>query len=96
MSRFYSRYKSAAQRLPNGNTLITESHCGRIFEVTPECEPVGEYISPYNLSKTEGLFFSDVFRGYRFPYEWVPQLDQPRERAVVPPKHSEFRISPVE
>ena len=96
MSRFYSRYKSSAQRLPNGNTLITESHCGRIFEVTPECETVWEYISPYNLSKTEGLFFSDVFRGYRFPYEWVPQLNQPRERAVVPPKHSEFRISPVE
>tara|TARA_B100000676_G_scaffold312152_1_gene384989 strand:+ start:8689 stop:10029 length:1341 start_codon:yes stop_codon:yes gene_type:complete len=96
MSRFYSRYKSAAQRLPNGNTLITESHCGRIFEVTPECETVWEYISPYNLSKTEGLFFSDVFRGYRFPYEWISQRDQPKERAVVPPKHSEFRISPVE
>ena len=95
MSRFYSRYKSAAQRLPNGNTLITESHCGRIFEVTPECETVWEYISPYNLSKTEGLFFSDVFRGYRFPYESAPQFGPPTERAVVPPKHSEFRIPPV-
>ena len=52
MSRFYSRYKSAAQRLLNGNTLITESLCGRIFEVTPEYETVWEYISPYNLSKT--------------------------------------------
>ena len=95
MSRFCSRYKSAAQRLPNGNTLITVSHCGRIFEVTPECETVREYISPYNLSKTEGLFFSDVFRGYRFPYESAPQLGPPTERAVVPPKHSEFRIPPV-
>jgi len=95
MSRFYSRYKSAAQRLPNGNTLITESHCGRIFEVPPECESVLEYISPYNLSKTEGLFFSDVFRGYRFPYESAPQLGPSTKRAVVPPKHSEFRILPV-
>ncbi len=92
MSRFYSRYKSAAQRLPNGNTLITESHCGRIFEVTSECEVVWEYISPYNLATTEGLFFSDVFRGYRYPYDWVPQLEQPTERAVVPPLHGDFRI----
>ena len=95
MSRFYSRYKSAAQRLPNGNTLITESHCGRIFEVTPECEVVWEYISPHNLSKTEGLFFSDVFRGYRYPYDWVPQLDRPDERAVIPPPHCELRIPAV-
>ena len=56
---------------------------------------VWEYISPYNLSKTEGLFFSDVFRGYRLPYELAPQLGPPTERAVVPLKHSEFRIPPV-
>ena len=48
-----------------------------------------------NLSKTEGLFFSDVFRGYRYPYDWVPQLDQPEERAVIPPPHGEFRIPAV-
>lgn len=95
LSRFYSRYKSAAQRLPNGNTLITESHCGRIFEVTVDCEIVWEYINPSDLSQREGLFFSDVFRGYRYPYDWVPQLDQPLERAVIPPANGEFRIPPV-
>ena len=95
LSKFYSRYKSAAQRLPNGNTLITESHCGRVFEVTTQCEVVWEYISPYNLAEREGLFFSDVFRAYRYPYDWVPQLEQPRERAVVPPANGEFRIAPV-
>jgi hypothetical protein len=96
MSKFYSRYKSAAQRLPNGNTLITESHCGRIFEVTRDCEIVWEYISPHNLAEREGLFFSDVFRGYRYPYDWVPQRDTPTERAVIPPAHDEFRIAPVQ
>lgn len=95
LSPFYSRYKSAAQRLPNGNTLITESHCGRVFEVTRECEIVWEYVSPHNLATTEGLFFSDVFRAYRYPYDWVPQLDAPTERAVIPPRHGEFRIPPV-
>ena len=44
---FFSAYISGAQRLPNGNTLITEGSYGRIFEVTPEKEVVWEYISPY-------------------------------------------------
>jgi len=96
LSRFYSRYKSAVQRLPNGNTLITESNCGRLFEVTPDCEIVWEYISPHDLSAREGLFFSDVFRAYRYPYDWVPRLEPPIERAVVPPAHGEFRIEPVQ
>ena len=93
--RFYSRYESAAQRLPNGNTLITESRRGRVLEVTPACEIVWEYICPYNLLDREDLFFSDIFRAYRYPYDWVPQLDPPVERAVVPPANGEFRIAPV-
>ena len=35
-----------AQRLPNGNTLITESSFGRFFEVTKEGEIVWEYVNP--------------------------------------------------
>ena len=94
-ARFYSCWESAAQRLPNGNTLVTESKCGRVFEVTPDCEIVWEHISPYNLSEDRGVFFSDVFRAYRYPYDWVPQLDAPVERAVVPPANGQFRLEPV-
>ena len=93
--KFYSRYESAAQRLPNGNTLITESRCGRVIEVTRDCEIVWEYVCPYNLMDGDAQFLSDVFRAYRYPYEWVPQVDPPAERAVVPPKNGEFRIAPV-
>ena len=46
-SRFYSPFISSAQRLPNGNTLVTEGSDGRIFEVTRDHELVWEYISPY-------------------------------------------------
>jgi hypothetical protein len=35
------------QRLPNGNTLITEGAFGRIFEVTAAGETVWEYVVPY-------------------------------------------------
>jgi hypothetical protein len=89
--RFFSHYVSAAQRLPNGNTLITEGADGRLFEVTAEGEIVWEYVSPYfgtNQSST-----NRVYRAYRVPYEWVPQLTRPEERAVVPPDVREFRIA---
>ena len=37
---FFSNLMSGAQRLPNGNTLITEADVGRIFEVTNSGEVV--------------------------------------------------------
>ena len=43
---FYSRVRSAQERLPNGNTLVTESDGGRLFEVTPGGEIVWEYVNP--------------------------------------------------
>ena len=44
--KFYSSNISGAQRLPNGNTLITEGASGRMFEVTKEGKIVWEYIYP--------------------------------------------------
>ncbi len=92
-TKFYSRFRSGAQRLPNGNTLIVESMYGRIFEVTREHEIVWEYVSPFRWR--EDAFSSRVFRAYRVPYEWVPQLTKPEEKAVVPPDNSELKIRPV-
>jgi outer membrane protein assembly factor BamB len=43
---FESVLRSIQSRLPNGNTLITESDGGRLFEVTPEGEIVWEFINP--------------------------------------------------
>src|SRR5262249_3482889 len=44
---FFSPRMGYAQRLPNGNTLITESSFGRFFEVTNEGEIVWEYVNPF-------------------------------------------------
>ena len=46
MSSFYSAEISGAERLPNGNTLITEGVKGNLFEVTPTGEIVWQYINP--------------------------------------------------
>jgi uncharacterized protein (UPF0248 family) len=44
---FFSPRMGYAQRLPNGNTLITESSFGRFFEVTKEGDIVWEYVNPF-------------------------------------------------
>ena len=90
--RFFSHYISSAQRLMNGNTLITEGADGRMFEVTAAAEIVWEYVSPYFTDGPNAT--NRVYRAYRLPYGWVPQLPRPTERAVVPPNVREFRILP--
>ena len=84
--RFFSYNISSVQRLPNGNTLITEGQYGRVFEVTTEGEIVWEFVHPED---------GKVYRTYRIPYDWIPQLERPVERAVIPPPNKEFRITPV-
>lgn len=44
---FFSRTRGSAQRLPNGNTLITESDTGYAFEVTPAGERVWAFADPF-------------------------------------------------
>lgn len=87
--RFYSPYISSAQRLPNGNTLITEGADGRLFEVTKDHEIVWEYVSPYMNKESK---FNMIYRAYRVPYEWVPQLEKPEEKEIKPIDISEFRV----
>jgi len=89
--RFFSHYVSGAQRLPDGNTMITEGADGRIFEVTTSGEIVWEYVSPYF---TQNGNTNRVYRAYRVPYDWIPQLPRPTERAVIPPNVRDFHIAP--
>ncbi|MFA4989391.1 MAG: arylsulfotransferase family protein [Candidatus Omnitrophota bacterium] len=44
--RFFSEGSGSSQRLPNGNTLITESDSGYVFEITPGGEMVWEFYNP--------------------------------------------------
>lgn len=61
---FYSFMVSGCERLPNGNTFITEGATGRLFEVTPDGETVWEYVSPWVLPSFFGPT-TVVFRAYR-------------------------------
>lgn len=87
--RFFSTNISGAQRLPNGNTLVTEGAGGRVFEVTSEGVIVWEYMNPLFAGPRSS---NDVYRAYRLPYAWIPQLARPTEKAVTPPALDEFAL----
>ena len=42
----FSKTRGSAQRLPNGNLLVTESDRGRAVEITPKGEAVWEFFNP--------------------------------------------------
>ena len=90
---FYSPLISSAQRLPNGNTLITEGSDGRFFEVTQDHTIVWEHISPFFGKDGRGNY---SYRAYRLPYEWVPQVQKPIEKAIPRLDISTFRVPGVE
>ena len=64
-ARFFSTNISGAQRLPNGNTLITAGAAGRVFEVTREGAIVWEYMFPMFSGANQS---NAVYRAYRVPY----------------------------
>lgn len=87
--KFYAANISSAQRLPNGDTLITEGPDGRLFEVTKDGRIVWEYVNPLFAGARSS---NAVYRGYRLPYAWIPQLERPEETPVTPPAPAEFRV----
>ncbi len=88
-ANFFSRNISGAQRLPNGNTLITEGAPGRVFEVTPGGAIVWEYM---NAPGESGRHQNAVYRAYRLPYSWLPQLAIPEQQAIAAPDPAKFHV----
>ena len=62
---FASATCGANQRLPNGNTLITESEGGRAIEVTSAGKIVWEYYNPYRNNDSEISWIYEM--------SWLPE-----------------------
>lgn len=91
-SEFFSAYISSAQRLENGNTLITQGADGIVIEVTPEKEIVWEYVNPIMNPHMPPLMRANIYRAYRIPYNWIPQCDVPDEIEVKPVDITTYRV----
>lgn len=66
---------SGAQRLPNGNTLITLGTSGRIIEVTPDKRVVWDMINPYSDPTNQPFPSNYIFKSRRYYADQVPWLD---------------------
>ena len=91
-SQFFSAYISSAQRLENGNTLITQGADGIVIEVTPDKEIVWEYVNPILNPHMPPLMRASIYRSYRIPYSWIPQCEVPEEIAIQPVDINTYRV----
>jgi hypothetical protein len=69
VEEFFSETCGSNQRLPNGNTLITESDNGRAFEVTPANKIVWEYRNPERAGEKLELI-ATIFEMVRLPEDF--------------------------
>ncbi len=60
------------QRLPNGNTLITEGVPGRVLEVAPDGRIVWEYVNPHRVEGNEDIIAS-IMDFQRLPRDFSPR-----------------------
>ena len=80
-SDFFTPSRGGNERLPNGNTLITNSDSAQIFEVTPEGEFVWEFFSPHTNEEGQR---ATIVRGHRYAREFIdgylyPEGDAPTD-----------------
>jgi hypothetical protein len=80
---FFSFCCGSSQRLPNGNTLVTESDRGRAFEIAASGEIVWEYRNPHVVAdeKTGTEKIATLFELLRLPADlpvgWAEAPDTP-------------------
>jgi hypothetical protein len=71
---FFSKIRARQQRLPNGNTLITESDGGRLIEVTRAGAIVWEFANPVRGARGDTPYIPIVMGGHRYSRDELPFL----------------------
>lgn len=67
---FFSQLRGAAQPLPNGNVLITESDKGHVFEITREGKKVWEFWNP-DVQGEKSPTRAVIYRMTRYPLDYL-------------------------
>lgn len=86
----FSPIISGADRLPNGNTILTEGVTGRMLEVAPDGREVWEYVNPIGfdgVSLAQGdepvqtgiIFENAVFKARKYPADFPAFLGRTLE-----------------
>ena len=81
---FYTPGRGSSQRLPNDNTLITNSRSGQVFEVTREGEIVWEFLSPHFSDEGHRAAIVRMKRYERSYIDRILQSQQPTSAPSTP------------
>jgi hypothetical protein len=81
LESFFSAWRGSSQRLPNGNTLITDSEVGHVFEIDKRGKTVWEFWNPVIRHKKR----KRVYRMTRLLTRQVVPLLQKRNARINPP-----------
>ena len=76
----FTRRAGAQQRLPNGNTLVTESEGARIVEVTRDGRIVWEYVNPRTVEGRPDVLLG-ILRAERLPAGYASEWGNRRDEA---------------
>lgn len=68
--KFFSEFRGSVQRFPNGNTLITNSESGHVFEITKNKENVWEFFNFEIMEKRR----KRIYRMIRYPEKMIDSL----------------------
>lgn len=71
---FFSETRGSAERLPNGDTLVTDSNRGYVFEITPAGRKVWEFANPEFDTQEPDVRLA-IYRMTRYARNSVPFLD---------------------
>jgi hypothetical protein len=80
---FFSKTLGSCQRLPNGDTLITESENGRAIEVTPAGKVVWEFNNPHRAGEKNELV-AVLFELVRLPRSFPFRGAAPAKGTIGP------------
>lgn len=71
LDSFFTENRGGSHRLPNGNTFITDSNAGRLFEVNAQGEIVWEFLSPDLENNGER---QPIYRATRHSPEFIEEF----------------------
>jgi hypothetical protein len=74
---FFSKTGASADRLTNGNTLITESNSGRAFEITKEGKIVWQYLNPHVVKDDRETYIARIYTLQRYPADFPKFFENP-------------------
>lgn len=77
---FYTKYCGAVVRLPNGNTMISETDSGRAFEISDDGEIVWEFYNPERAGD-DREFIAALTEVTRIPKDLTRSWLEPRVRS---------------